>query len=202
VEKLRNRQVKNFLTATVLSLGVPMLLMGDEGRRSQGGNNNAYCLDDETSWFDWDQLEKHPNVQRFVALLLARRTLRDDDPERRRVTLNQLLREDHIVWHGVKLGEPDWGDDSHSLAFTAESPTEHLLFHFIFNAYWEPLYFELPPTSTAGDHSWHRWIDTSLDSTNDIVPWKAAPSVTGEKYRAGPRSVVVLIAGSRSPGKL
>ena len=195
VEKLRNRQVKNFLTATVLSLGVPMILMGDEGRRGQRGNNNAYCLDDETSWFDWDQLEKHRDIQRFVALLIARRTLRDDDPERRRVTLNQLLREDHIVWHGVKLGEPDWSDDSHSLAFTAESPAEHILFHFIFNAYWEPLHFDLPPTSAAGDHPWHRWIDTSLDSPNDIVPWKTAPRASGPRYQAGPRSIVVLIAG-------
>ena len=53
IEKLRNRQVKNFLTATMLSLGVPMIVMGDEMRRTQGGNNNAYCQDNETSWFDW-----------------------------------------------------------------------------------------------------------------------------------------------------
>jgi glycogen operon protein len=73
VEKLRNRQVKNFLTITMLSAGVPMILMGDEARRTQFGNNNAYCQDNETSWFDWDLLAKHADVHRFVTLLNARR---------------------------------------------------------------------------------------------------------------------------------
>jgi len=77
IEALRNRQVKNLLTITLLSLGMPMLLMGDEVRRTQLGNNNAYCHDDETNWFDWALLEKHPDVLRFVSLLTARRLLRD-----------------------------------------------------------------------------------------------------------------------------
>ena len=59
IEKLRNRQVKNFLAVTMLSQGMPMMLMGDEVRRTQGGNNNAYCQDNETSWFDWTLLAKH-----------------------------------------------------------------------------------------------------------------------------------------------
>ena len=66
IERLRNRQVKNMLTVTLLSLGVPMILMGDEVRRTQGGNNNAYCHDDESNWFDWTLLEKHADVLRFV----------------------------------------------------------------------------------------------------------------------------------------
>ncbi len=73
VEKLRNRQVKNFLTVTLLSLGVPMILMGDEVRRTQRGNNNAYCQDNEISWFDWTLVAKHADVHRFVTLLIARR---------------------------------------------------------------------------------------------------------------------------------
>ena len=76
VEALRNRQVKNFLTVTLLALGMPMILMGDEVRRTQGGNNNAYCQDTETSWFDWTLLEKHADVHRFVRTLNARRVLR------------------------------------------------------------------------------------------------------------------------------
>src|SRR5689334_18977781 len=76
VEQLRNRQVKNYLTLTLLSLGVPMILMGDEVRRTQHGNNNAYCQDDETSWFDWTLLHKHSDVHRFVQLLAARRVMR------------------------------------------------------------------------------------------------------------------------------
>ena len=93
LRQLRNRQVKNFLTVTMLSLGVPMIVMGDEVRRTQRGNNNAYCQDNETSWFDWTLLSKHADVHRFVKLLIARRLLRDVEHERRRVSLNQLLRE-------------------------------------------------------------------------------------------------------------
>ena len=73
VERLRNRQVRNFLTVTMLSLGIPMIGMGDEMRRSQMGNNNAYCQDNETSWLDWTLLEKHSDLHRFVRLLIEHR---------------------------------------------------------------------------------------------------------------------------------
>src|SRR5262249_16574787 len=81
IEKLRNRQVKNFLTVTLLSIGMPMLLMGDEVRRTQRGNNNAYCQDNETSWFDWALVAKHADVFRFVRLLNSRRILRGGQGE-------------------------------------------------------------------------------------------------------------------------
>ena len=84
MEKLRNQQVKNFLTVTMLSAGMPMMLMGDEARRTQLGNNNAYCQDNETSWFDWTLLAKHADVHRFVTQLNARRLLRDLEPEGQR----------------------------------------------------------------------------------------------------------------------
>ena len=70
IEALRNRQVKNFMTVTLLSLGMPMILMGDEVRRTQGGNNNAYCHDNEANWFDWALVTKHADVHRFVRLLI------------------------------------------------------------------------------------------------------------------------------------
>ncbi len=194
IERLRNRQVKNFLTVTIFSLGVPMILMGDEVRRTQQGNNNAYCQDNETSWFDWTLLAKHADVHRFVRLLNAQRLLRDEEPEWQRLSLNQLLRKAKKAWHGVKLGQPDWGESSHSLAFSVEAPKEKLLFHVILNAYWEPLDFELPQTGDRSPESWRRWIDTSLDSPDDIVEWQSAPPVPGGTYRAGPRSVVVLFA--------
>ena len=73
IEELRNRQVKNFLTTTMLALGVPMINMGDEVRRTQLGNNNAYCLDNEENWFDWTLPAKHADVLRFTQLLIARR---------------------------------------------------------------------------------------------------------------------------------
>jgi isoamylase len=193
VEKLRNRQVKNFLTVTMLAVGMPMLLMGDEVRRTQRGNNNAYCQDNETSWFDWTLLAKHADVHRFVTLLNARRVLRDPEPERRRVSLNRLLRGVNLAWHGVKLNQPDWGKCSHSIAFTVEIREEKLLFHVILNAYWEPLDFELPRLDPAGENSWHRWIDTALDFPHDIVEWDRAEPVPGHAYRAESRSVVMLL---------
>src|SRR5262249_39146835 len=180
VERLRNQQVKNLLTVTLLSLGMPMILMGDEVRRSQGGNNNAYSQDNETSWFDWTLVKKHADVHRFVSLLNARRLRRDLEHERRRVSLNQLIARAKKAWHGVKLLQPDWGPSSHSVAFGVELRQEGMLFHYILNAYWEPLDFELPPEPPR----WRRWIDTSLDSPDDIIPWESAPPAPGSHYRA------------------
>ena len=197
VEKLRNRQVKNLLTVTLLSLGLPMIQMGDEVRRTQRGNNNAYCQDDETSWFDWTLVAKHADVHRFVKLLIERRLLRDLEAEYEGVTLNQLLREADIAWHGVKLEQPDWSHYSHSLALSLEAQKHKLRFHVILNAYWEPLDFELPPVGRGDQDLWRRWIDAALDSPLDIVEWQKAPPVTGRTYRAGPRSVVVLLANLR-----
>jgi glycogen operon protein len=194
VERLRNRQIKNFLTVTLLSLGVPMIPMGDEVRRTQHGNNNAYCRDDETNWFDWTLLSRHADIHRFVRLLIAGRMMRDVERERRRVSLNQLLRGSKHAWHGVKLGQPDWGANSHSLAFEAELSGEGLRLYLILNAYWEPLDFELPPVSDGGER-WRRWIDTALDPPHDIIDRQTAPPVPHWTYQAEPRSVVVLIAG-------
>src|SRR5262249_15870753 len=91
VEKLRKRQVKNFLTATLLSIGMPMITMGDEVRRTQNGNNNAYCHDNETTWFDWSLVGKHADVHRFVTLLNQRRVLRDMGHERQHMSLTELI---------------------------------------------------------------------------------------------------------------
>ena len=194
VERLRNRQVKNFLTVSLLSLGLPMILMGDEVRRTQFGNNNAYCQDNETSWFDWSLVSKHPDVHRFVTMLNKRRLLRNWEPDEPCPSLNEILRDANKSWHGVKLGQPDWSNSSHSLALSAEAPNKKLLVHMILNAYWEPLEFELPRAGNGNDDSWRRWIDTTFDSPQDIVEWETAPTVPGRIYRAGPRSVVVLFA--------
>ena len=192
VEKLRNRQVKNFLPVTMLSVGMPMMLMGDEARRSQSGNNNAYCQDNETSWFDWTLLAKHADVHRFVTLLNTRRRLREFDPENQRISLNQLLRGANWAWHGVKLGQPDWDATSHSIAFTVAIRMEKMLVHMILNAYWQPLDFELPRLDSTGENPWHRWIDTALDSPHDILEWAKAEPLHGYNYRAESRSVVML----------
>jgi glycogen operon protein len=118
---LRTRQAKICFTLTLLALGAPMLLMGDEVRRTQHGNNNAYCHDNDLSWFAWTLLEKHRDLHRFVRRLISHRLhlarlvpVRDVG-----LSLNQLLRQAKIRPRGVKLDQPDWSDHSHSLAFTA-----------------------------------------------------------------------------------
>jgi glycogen operon protein len=114
--------------------------------------------------------------------------------ETQRLSLAQLIAQANRAWHGVRLEQPDWGTTSHSLAFGVELRPERLLVHFIFNAYWEPLSFELPPAAIPGRGPWRRWIDTALDSPQDIVPWQSAPPVEAARYRAEARSVVVLFA--------
>jgi glycogen operon protein len=194
IETLRNRQVKNLLTVTLLSLGVPMITAGDEVRRTQGGNNNAYCQDNKTSWFDWTLLNRHADIHRFTRLLIARRLLRDDRREQQRITLTQLLQKSEHSWHGVKLNQPDWGSASHSLAFHSELGDRACLYMML-NAYWEQLAFELPVVR-KGDVPWRRWIDTAMEPPYDIVEWRAAQAFSSELYRVQPRSVVVLIGGS------
>jgi glycogen operon protein len=145
IEALRTRQVKNCFALEFLSAGTPMLLMGDEVRRTQQGNNNAYCQDNEISWFDWRLLERHADIRRFVKALCAFRQQRDVVVEGRGLTLNELLQRAQIEWHGIGLNRPDWGQSSRSLAFTLRSLGWRFLLHAMLNAYWEPLTFELPP---------------------------------------------------------
>jgi glycogen operon protein len=194
INELRARQKRNFLATLFLSQGVPMLLAGDEMGRTQAGNNNAYCQDNETSWFDWSRLKKHADVHRFLQLLTARRLLRGTEHERQRISLNRLIEEAHKTWHGVRLNQPDWGDNSHSVALTVELKREKLLLHLILNAYWEPLEFELPSTQNGSRTPWQRWIDTALETPDDIVDWRQAPVISRSSYRAQAHSVAALYA--------
>ena len=197
IERLRNRQVKNFYAITLLSLGVPMLLMGDEARRTQRGNNNAYCQDNEISWLDWTTLETHADIHRFVQKLIHFRRGLSIYSEHRGRSLIQILQASQLQWHGVKLNRPDWGYDSHTLAFGVRG--RRGLFHLIFNAFWEPLEFELPHVPRGSQSGWRRVIDTYLESPQDVCEWSAAPTVEGPTYRVQPHSVVLLLADT--PGR-
>ncbi|GFO61573.1 glycogen operon protein GlgX homolog [Geomonas silvestris] len=194
IEELRNRQVKNFLAVTLLALGTPMLLMGDEARRTQLGNNNAYCQDSEIGWFDWRFLERHADIHRFAKLLIAARLMRDDTTLMEPLTLNQLLRQAKLEWHGVHLGAPDWSHESHSIALTAWSASRRVVFHYMINAYWKPLSFTLPSPLKMPGGTWYRWIDTSRAAPEDIAPWDALTPVANGSYRLVGRSLVVLVA--------
>lgn len=192
IEGLRNRQVKNFLALTLLAVGTPMLLMGDEVRRTQRGNNNAYCRDGETGWFDWTGVERHADIHRFAKELIEFRLHRDPRGERFDVTLRELLGKAPVQWHGVKLDAPDWGDASHGLAATMRPLGDRLLLHYMVNAYWEALDFEIPPLGGAHE-PWRRCVDTYLASPQDVCRWEEAPAVRSRTYRVQPRSLVILM---------
>ncbi|MEO7028151.1 MAG: glycogen debranching enzyme, partial [Acidobacteriaceae bacterium] len=191
IESLRVQQIKNFFALTLLSVGTPMLLMGDEARRTQQGNNNAYCQDNETSWFDWNLCVVNADVLRFVQRMIRVR-LDFDEGIRGRITLEEYLGKARIEWHGVELGKPDWGSDSHSVAFTLHSFSSSQVRYIAINAYWKPLEFELPPVSDSPKGGWVRLIDTSLPSPNDIVEGTQGVHVEGLKYLVSARSVIML----------
>jgi isoamylase len=171
---LRLRCAKNAMALLLVSQGVPMLNMGDEFGRTQRGNNNAYCHDTEWNWVDWRLAEKNADLLRFVRLLVHFRRAH-----------GSLHREDwfsgtdcvgsgypDISWHGVKPGEPDWGEHSHSLAFMICGQHDHAIggpgefFYAAFNMHREPLSFELPALPTRWQ--WHLLADTSRASPEDI----------------------------------
>jgi isoamylase len=193
IEALRTRQIKNFITLNMIAVGTPMLLMGDEVRRTQRGNNNAYCQDNEISWLDWNLQKPHADIYRFVKMLVAFRARRDVVVEDSRLSLNQLLEQAQLEWHGVTLHRPDWSDDSHSIAFTVSSLRGRFTIHVMLNAYWEPLTFDLPANGKRTNGRWRRWIDTSQQSPNDIYAWETAPVVSEPTYTVAPRSLAVLV---------
>ncbi len=192
IERLRVQQIKNFFALTLLSVGTPMLLMGDEARRTQQGNNNAYCQDNEISWFDWHLCAVNADVLRFVQHMIRVRLDFDEGIRGDRITLEEYLSKARIEWHGGELGKPDWGDDSHSVAFTLHSFSSSHVRYIAINAYWKPLEFELPPVSDSPKGGWVRLIDTSLPSPNDIVEGTQGVRVDGSKYLVSARSVIML----------
>lgn len=195
VEKLRVRQMRNFFTALLFSQGTPMLLMGDEIRRTQQGNNNAYCQDNEISWMDWTKLEQNRDLFRFVKKLIA---LTGEWSVFNRDRFWSVESDDQktcITWHGTEPGKPDWSGHSHSLAFQLVDQDTGTQFYAAFNAYWEPLTFSLP-----GNH-WLRIVDTSLEPPEDIVDKKDAPSLDAAEYTLNPRSALILLRSAESiPG--
>ena len=189
IEWLRNRQAKNAIVLTMMSAGLPMLLMGDEVRRTQLGNNNAYCQDNQLSWFDWSLLEKHADLRRFTQILCSMRVARDSAILGRGLSLCELIEKTSVKWHGVELDRPDWSDSSHSLALELVSSQGRYELYCILNSYWEQLRFEMPPTTS---HPWRRSIDTALPAPHDASLLREALVYSESHYLAAPRSVVVF----------
>jgi isoamylase len=193
INALRNQQVKNFHALSLLAVGAPMILMGDEVRRTQNGNNNSYCHDDQISWFDWKLLEKHADIHRFVKVLIKQRLLRDTTKNEYDMSLTQLMNRNLVTWHGVQLFRPDWSDNSHTLAFTIRSLSGALSMHFMINSYYESLDFEVPEKEDERAVRWRLWMDTSLEAPRDIREIEETDQITPGKYRVNSHSVVILL---------
>jgi glycogen operon protein len=207
-EALRARQVRNFAALLLLSQGVPMILAGDELGRTQLGNNNAYCQDNEISWFDWSLLERNHSLFRFFCRLIRFRKLHPNLRRRRfcvdgappmttvegappMTTVEGAGVPGALVWHGVERNRPDWSWESRSLALQLLGAGEDDELYLAANAHWEGHLFELPRLS--GERRWRLFLDTSKPPPHEIEEPGGEAPLSGSAYPVGPRSVVVLV---------
>ena len=192
--QLRNQQMKNMMVINLLSLGTPMILMGDEIARTQKGNNNGYCQDTPDFWFNWRGIKKNREMFHFTKELIKQRSMLElvcfDDTHRQ--SLHDIIAHAGISWHGTELNKPNWGADSHAIALESLHPHCKTVAYVIFNAFWKALDFELPVAPTG---KWLRVVDTSLTKGKDIyIEGNKKHWIKKNKYLAAPRSVVILVA--------
>lgn len=176
IERIRSRQIRNFLATLFLSQGVPMLVYGDECRRTQRGNNNAYCQDNEISWFDWELVAQHVDLVRFTQGLVA---FRKRQPTLRR---SSFLRGEpqapgalpDVSWYSAEGGPVDWSGGELSLACllaapqtstTGDRPRHILIFT---HAGTLPCDFAVP--GPAREFAWTQFVNTAAESPKDIYP--------------------------------
>jgi glycogen operon protein len=184
VQSLRQRQTRNFCCLLFLAHGTPMSVAGDEFLNTQGGNNNPYNQDNETTWLDWTQQKSNVEFHRFFRLMLAFR--------RRHPQLgSSRFWRDRVTWYGVE-GKPDRSHASHALAFRLLEEDGCCLY-VMMNAYWEDLSFHLPD-----DVRWTRVVDTAEPSPQDICEGPAEVAVNGNMYSVRARSIVVLVGTGRN----
>lgn len=197
--RLRKRQARNLLTTLMLSQGVPMLLAGDEFLRTQRGNNNAWCQDNEVSWVDWSLADSRADFLRFTRMLIALRKrhpiLRRRDFFRGSGPSGDWLPD--VIWHGVEPCEPDFSPGSRTLAFcldgsmTGREPDRD--FYVACNAWQEAISFHIPQAPSG--RRWRRVIDTMLPPPLEILSLDDGPTVPANShYVVGPYSMVVLIS--------
>jgi glycogen operon protein len=190
IEALRKAQIKNFLLTMLISRGVPMLLGGDEFRRTQGGNNNAYCQDNETSWVDWTKLKQHQEIFRFAQGMMAFRRAHPI------LCKEQFYTDAEILWFNPQQGSPNWADPTcKKLACLIHESGQDRLY-LMFNAGTEEGDFGLPP-----GHRWRLVVDTSRSTLQDLP---AAGQETlldnSTTYHVGACSSVILLARKQEPG--
>ncbi|MBI4678717.1 MAG: glycogen debranching protein GlgX [Elusimicrobia bacterium] len=191
VERLRERQIRNFAAILLLSQGVPMITAGDEFRRTQLGNNNAWCQDNELSWLDWGLARRHRGVLGFFKAMIAFRKAHRSLQRGRFFdgSYNERGLRD-IAWHGCALERPGWDDpEARALAFTLAGFDGEEDLHAMMNMHWEPHYFELP---RVPGRRWVRAVDTAMPGPDAVAAPGQGTPVTERECRVDARSVVVL----------
>ena len=195
IVRLRQRRIRTFAVILFLSQGVPMLVAGDEFGRSQGGNNNAYCQDNEISWLDWGLAEKNAHLLRFFRQLIALRRLHSVFRRAGFFAAMPPPGEPEISWRRPDGGEVDWGPTAKTLAFhlhgRAMPGASHPDFSVMLNGHLAAQRFRLPPA--PGRRRWRLLIDTGAPPPRDIVPEKEARPVTGKEIEVAGMGAVVLI---------
>ena len=202
IQQLRFRQIKNMLASLLLSQGVPMLVAGDECRRTQLGNNNAYCQDNTISWFNWGLADKHVDLRRFCQALIA---FRKSEPTVRQMNFldGEPVRPGGlpgVSWYNASGGAVHWMHNDHSLICllaaqpqrnSLETPNRHVL--ILMHAGSDPRQFLIP--YVVRNFPWRRFIDTAAESPADVFPELDGPPppATGLVELEG-RSLVCYVA--------
>ncbi|GGU54273.1 glycogen debranching protein GlgX [Streptomyces lavendofoliae] len=199
VRDLRMRQMKNLLAILLTSQGVPMILAGDEVGRTQLGNNNTYCQDNELSWFDWGLVEANAELLEFTRGLIAFRhahpVLRNTEHPRGVDSMGSGYPD--VSWHGVRAWHPDWADHCRVVALMrcgrhakGGVPDDHV--YVAVNAHWEPHDMELPQLPDG--QAWHLFADTGALMPYGMHPLGREPLLEHPgRYHLGPHSAVILV---------
>ena len=185
IETLRKRQIKNFLLTLFISRGVPMLLGGDEFRRTQGGNNNAYCQDNETSWVDWGDLEQHREIYRFARGMIAFRRAHPI------LSKEQFYTDAEIHWYGPQGGLPNWADPKAKPFACVIQESEQGSLLIMFNAGTNRAVFAFAPLPQG--FQWHLAVDTSRPAPQDLFTAGEEMAVDSSKaYNLEARSSAIF----------
>ena len=188
---LRRRLRKNALALLMFSRGVPMVLAGDELGRTQGGNNNAYCQDNELNWLDW-QPSPHADLRDFLRSIIR---FRQEHPILRGRFFNFSEEGgESLSWHGVRLGAPDWEkEESMALAMYLRDERQRTRLYLMVNAEHREQRFELPVL--GGGYLWRRFLDTGLEEPEDLLPLgQERLLMDQDEYPVAARSLVMLVA--------
>lgn len=177
---LREKQMRNFHLALLVSEGVPMLSMGDEYGHTKLGNNNSWGHDSRLNWFQWDTLEKTPDFFRFYQALIA---FRNKHPILR---LSHFLGEKDITWHGIELGKPDWSSKNRFLAFSLPDNKNKYELFIAFNAHFSDVTFALP------NYPWKCLFNTSNKPPEDFIPEESSPTISSDKFTLPSYSSLIL----------